>query len=839
MRARPAASPAFRLVAESGGRAPLLVRAARLVAAGPSGTGLLVEGPLPNGAWRLVAGAPGLHAALRSLGTEFPGALEEEAGGPAPRPGRARSAELFGVAVPGVAAVRPAAPALVEVPVPPDLWLGFQSHWFPAGDGLLRRHRRYRLAGPAVGSGAGAFLATAALAGAATIAWRRGGWLARRRWATGALPRRFGDAPEIVAPEDAACGLVGVQPTRFPTAAELERHLVVFGASGSGKTSFLARLAARAIRAGDAVLVVDVHGDLAPSVLGRLGPPARRRVVALEPDAGGPGVPILDGGGGSAEREAAFVVAALKRLSSDGPELYWGFRLERIFETFVRIAQAEGGTLLDVHALLTDVRRREASRLATGAPVIAAFLDELPAILRRNPEFLWPAAARLAKIALSPDLSALLAPGPPSAVPLGTTLRGRGAVIVRLPIDRLGPEASAFAATLVLTRAYLELTADPRPDVPVLVVLDEATAFSPRLVAEILTEGRKFGVRAVLATQYPERLAPEVRHAAAGSAGTHAVFQVPLAAAAATGAWLGLAPDAARRALAGLPRGWALVAPVGSAGALRTIVERPPPSTPDPAGWALARAATRAAYPPSDGPTRESPVADAVEEAILLALFGADGAVATDRLVGTGAALPVEESAARLARLGPMARRGWIEARADGYALTAAGAGYLGARADHGSASESTEHRRLLLDAFRILARHGERLELMRQGRFDTRLPDARLVLVAADRRGASPGALEAHLARRRRDWAWRYFGGRDVHVEAEVSGAERPERIRRDWEKARRAAAFALFLVPDARRARRVAATLARANAPRAQWGVWTLAADRRASANPPGSVA
>jgi hypothetical protein len=130
----------------------------------------------------------------------------------------------------------------------------------------------------------------------------------------------------------------------------------------------------------------------------------------------------------------------------------------------------------------------------------------------------------------------------------------------------------------------------------------------------------------------------------------------------------------------------------------------------------------------------------------------------------------------------------------------------------------------LLAEAFRIFARRGYRLELLRQGRFDTPLPDARLKLVPDAARHASPDALCRTLDRARRGWAWNYFGARDVFVEAEVSGALRPERVRHGVRKAGRANAFVLFLVSDARRARRVRAALRTIGAGRDRAGVWTL---------------
>jgi hypothetical protein len=62
------------------------------------------------------------------------------------------------------------------------------------------------------------------------------------------------------------------------------------------------------------------------------------------------------------------------------------------------------------------------------------------------------------------------------------------------------------------------------------------------------------------------------------------------------------------------------------------------------------------------------------------------------------------------------------------------------------------------------------------------------------------------------------------VYVEAEVSGALRPERVRHGWTKAAGRGVFVLFVVGDAMRARRVRAALQRAGVPRDRAQVWTL---------------
>ncbi len=321
----------------------------------------------------------------------------------------------------------------------------------------------------------------------------------------------------------------------------------------------------------------------------------------------------------------------------------------------------------------------------------------------------------------------------------------------------------------------------------------------------------------LLATQYPERWSTELRAAAAGAAGSHVLFRVPAAAARTTGAWIGLSDAEARRWLPVLPVGHALAATPGVPA--RLVSTRPLPSSPRGA-WESLTASTRATVGPVDP---EEPWLPGEDDQVLFEVWGAQE---------RGHPLPWVESAAAavdsadrtVARTGRLLRRGWLEAHDGRLGITPAGARILGIGAPTGAATESSEHRALVVEAARIFARHGLRLEPIRQGRFDTRLPDARVRIAELPEETRSPGELYDALERHRGEWGWRYFRGRDVHVEAEVSGALRPERIRRGLSKGERVGAFVLFLVADGARARRVRAVLEAAGAYPGRAGVWTL---------------
>ncbi len=651
--------------------------------------------------------------------------------------------------------------------------------------------------------------------------WDRGR-LARVGWAAGV---------DLPTPRVAATATYGIpDPWRMERA--IQEHLVVFGTSGSGKTSTLARMSAEAVANGRSVVVIDVHGDLALAISNAVPPQFRERIAAVDVTTNRvPGISILEPGDPEQSiRVGAHLVSALKRLTPDGSELYWGFRLERIFDSFVRIVVDEGGDLKDLLGLLTDPRRRESAQLSTRNAELARFLGELPALERRNPEFLWSAAARVAKISMSPALLALLAPGE-RALPLDSLLQEGSVIVFRIPFGAMGAEASALVATLLLSRIYLS-RADPRRlgsgIRPLLLVIDEAQSIAPRLLTEILAEGRKFGVAAHLATQYPERLAPEVRAAAAGAVRSHLLLNLAPIAAASAGAWVGLTADTAVSLLPHLPPGRGLL----DRGSLATDfqeVELPPPPELDARAWERSVIRTGELYdvPPLVAVSTPAPERlDTVLRAIL-ANETKGAPVALARIVSyvTECSNEPVDGAQIVLWLQGAERRGLVQGDSRGWQMTPAGERALGIGIRTGAARESAEHRALLNRAVRLFARRGLALEVVMQGRFDSTLPDGRVRLLACGPHALpTPRELAETVHRIEGSWGWEFFDGQDVHVEAEVSGALRPDRIRRGLRKARAHHAFALFLVSDDRRANRVRTVLRAAGAYPHHAQVWTL---------------
>ena len=95
---------------------------------------------------------------------------------------------------------------------------------------------------------------------------------------------------------------------------------------------------------------------------------------------------------------------------------------------------------------------------------------------------------------------------------------------------RLGEESSLVLGSLIVSTLGLAAFSRAESELvsrrPFFVYLDEFHNFTTLMLANIMSELRKYGVGLVLAHQYLNQLEPEIRHAVLGNAGTVISFRV-------------------------------------------------------------------------------------------------------------------------------------------------------------------------------------------------------------------------------------------------------------------------------------------------------------------------
>jgi hypothetical protein len=313
-------------------------------------------------------------------------------------------------------------------------------------------------------------------------------------------------------------GTFGVPKPHLIDRSARVRHIAVFGATGSGKSTAIKNLVAQDVAApgNPGVMVVDIKDDLVLDIAKRIPVDRQGDVVLFDPtDTAYP--PALNPFAGvSAEGRtlaAAELIAALKRLYAES----WGPRLEHVLRHVVlTLLETPDATLLDIARLLTDPDyRRWAVAHVTNYQVVAFWEREWLAIVGKNQS--------LAHVeSLLNKLSIFTYPEVRNCV--GQTRRGvdfrtamdQGKILLfNLPQGTLGEDASTFLASLVVGKA--QLAAQTRVNVPqqfrkpFYLFADEFQNYQTGAFDKLITEGRSMGIGVVAACQYEEQLPRELR----------------------------------------------------------------------------------------------------------------------------------------------------------------------------------------------------------------------------------------------------------------------------------------------------------------------------------------
>jgi hypothetical protein len=312
---------------------------------------------------------------------------------------------------------------------------------------------------------------------------------------------------------------------------ERKRHVYIVGKSGSGKSTFLFNLAMSDILAGEAVAVIDPHGDLAEDIIDAI--PRRRINDVCYLDAGETEYPV---GFNPATRIAAArqalaasgIVAAFKHIWSDS----WGPRLEHLlYHGVAALVSRPHATLIDLARLYTDDRFRDRVIERVSDPETLRFWQqEFPGYSNSlRAEAIAPVLNKVGQIAASPHLRSILGQVAPR-FDLAFLMRNRRILIANLAKGKIGEQASNLLGSLLISHLQLvtmeRSSQAPNRRIPFFVHIDEMQTFSSDAFASLLSEARKFATYFALANQFMAQLSEKVRAAVIGNAGTLVVFRV-------------------------------------------------------------------------------------------------------------------------------------------------------------------------------------------------------------------------------------------------------------------------------------------------------------------------
>ena len=221
-----------------------------------------------------------------------------------------------------------------------------------------------------------------------------------------------------------------------------------------------------------------------------------------------------------AEATAGDLLAAIR--SAWGEESIGG-RAELVLRALVQgFSQTPGSNLVDAYHLLSS--KPALQRFIRTAPPgpLRDFLERhLP---RLDYQFTMSSLDKVGKIATNPLLRVALCQRSGS-VSFDRLLHHR-LLLLNLSKSALGAEGANFLGAVYLSQLWAALQRSGRPDRPVFLVLDEVHNYAIPALADMLSEGAKFGLHLVAATQFLHRVPPRVRAALLGNVDAWMLFSL-------------------------------------------------------------------------------------------------------------------------------------------------------------------------------------------------------------------------------------------------------------------------------------------------------------------------
>lgn len=318
------------------------------------------------------------------------------------------------------------------------------------------------------------------------------------------------------------------------TPADRATHTHVIGQTGMGKSRALESWAMQDILAGHGVAVIDPHGDLYQNLVLRLSgqidrhPDLLERTILIDP-----ADPVWTVGfnplepvpGIAPERLAWFLTDVIMKIwKIDATSVPRMLRL--ITYSFLTLSERRL-SLVDLPRFLVDSAWREELIAQTTHPeVIDYFHHEFPAGKAAAHQWITPVLNKIGPLIFDPDVRLML--GTRSTINFREILDRKRVVLVNLAKGILGEGNSALLGAFIV--AHLQQAALSRANTrhrePFFLYLDEFQNYTTINIKDILSESRKYALSLVLAHQYLDQVAMDLRDAVLNSTGTVVCFRL-------------------------------------------------------------------------------------------------------------------------------------------------------------------------------------------------------------------------------------------------------------------------------------------------------------------------
>lgn len=306
---------------------------------------------------------------------------------------------------------------------------------------------------------------------------------------------------------------------------DIDRYsgMTITGIQGSGKSGLLKNMVHDDAMKGNAVVFLDPHMDAVMDCIATL-PQSRLKhtyLLDMEDEAYPFGVNIFAAGELTTSIDHTQAVDRILHVF----EVLWPDVLsQQHLPRYLRMATIvflanPGKTLVDMYAFLLDDATRRQMLAAVTDPTVKQFwqlqYDNLKPDARISR--VQPLLGRLEQLFAGRSLVRNIVGQPHSSIDFRRAIERKEIIFIKLPLKTV-PQDARLIGTLLVAQihaalfSFADLPADKRPGVS--LYIDEFQNFSTPDIEELFTEGRKFGMRIVVANQFRSQLSEKLREAA-------------------------------------------------------------------------------------------------------------------------------------------------------------------------------------------------------------------------------------------------------------------------------------------------------------------------------------
>ncbi len=308
-------------------------------------------------------------------------------------------------------------------------------------------------------------------------------------------------------------------------------HIYVIGKTGVGKSTLLETLALQDLEAGRGFAFIDPHGDAVERVFAAVPAEEKERVSYLNaPDGAQPfGYnPLRRVRDDKIPLAVSGLIETLRKLWPDA----WGVRMEHVLRnSLYALLERDDATLPSILRLYADETwRKEVTGRIRNETVRRFWRHEFEQYhFRQRADAVAPIQNKLGALLSDPTLHRILVE-PERPVRFRSLMDEGRVLLVNLSKGQLGEDSSAllggFIASTIGLAAFSRADSQADTRRPFFLYMDEFQSFTTLMLANMMSELRKYGVGLTLAHQYFHQLDPDIRHAVLGNAGTLISFRV-------------------------------------------------------------------------------------------------------------------------------------------------------------------------------------------------------------------------------------------------------------------------------------------------------------------------